>query len=228
MYGYGNVSNHLSFVPSSGKSASKGFDTCERNHSPDQREQRDPGSSAIAPGCAASRELEGDPGSSAIRAGCSLTSQRAWTSFSSPTSASLLAKDMASSKGAGAGSRSRSGEPERRAGAQSRSHCAETRRVLPLCWAGQRHAAVTVLSVCSRLSRGRRRAPAELDELGMPRLRDRRSARGDFAEGRSDWRVGELFESHKWLLCKESSLGATEGRYPVGVTAGESGNRITP
>ena len=58
MYGYGNVSNHLSFVPSSGKSASKGFDTCERNHAaPIKGSSREaPGAARHAPGCAASRE----------------------------------------------------------------------------------------------------------------------------------------------------------------------------
>ena len=206
MYGYGNVSNHLSFVPSSGKSASKGFDTCERNHSPDQREQRDPGSSAIAPGCAASRELEGDPGSSAMRAGCSLTSQRAWTSFSSPTSASRLAKDPPPA------AMEPEPEPERRAGAQSRSHCAETRRVLPLCWAGQRHAAVTVLSVCSqafkRTAEGARRAGrARRDALDSATSQKRHAS----------WRVVRVAQM---TSLKESFLGATEGRYPVGVTAG--------
>ena len=76
MYGYGNVSNHLSFVPSSGKSASKGFDTCERNHAAPIKESSRPREQCDTRRGAQLQESEGDR-----------TSHRAWTSFSRLTSA---------------------------------------------------------------------------------------------------------------------------------------------
>ena len=213
MYGYGNVSNHLSFVPSSGKSASKGFDTCERNHTaPMIKESRE------TPGAARSRRGAQLQESSRETPGAARYAPGALSPPNAPGPPSRARPAHPASRRSRSWPRpepenSKEPEPERRAGAQSRSHCAETRRVLPLCWAGQRHAAVTVLSVCSQAFKRTAEGAAELDELGMPRLRDRRAAT-------SQKRVGELFESHKWLLCKESFLGAMEGRYPLGVTAG--------
>ena len=129
MYGYGNVSNHLSFVPSSGKSASKGFDTCERNHAAPIKESSRPREQCDTRRGAQLQESEGDR-----------TSHRAWTSFSRLTSASRLAKEPplmpADCRGRGRGRRrTRPG-----AGARSRSRSAETRRAC-LYWVPLRGAA---------------------------------------------------------------------------------------
>ena len=129
MYGYGNVSNHLSFVPSSGKSASKGFDTCERNHAaPIKGSSREaPGAARHAPGCAASRE-RGRP-------------------HLPPRLDLLLEVDqrIAPREGAAAHAgrlqRQRTaGPPNAGAGARSRSRSAETRRAC-LYWVPLRGAA---------------------------------------------------------------------------------------
>ena len=186
MYGYGNVSNHLSFVPSSGKSASKGFDTCERNHTaPMIKESRE------TPGAARSRRGAQLQESSRETPGAARYAPGALSPPNAPGPPSRARPAHPASRRSRSWPRpepenSKEPEPERRAGAQSRSHCAETRRVLPLCWAGQRHAAVTVLSVCSQAFKRTAEGAAELDELGGNAATPR-SARGDFAE--ASWRV---------------------------------------